>query len=61
MRTFPYARPRDPPEAVAAYRPGTMYLGGGTNLVDLMRLGVATPEHLPRASAFACPARCRAG
>src|SRR5919206_242272 len=26
--------------------PGTMYLGGGTNLVDLMKLGVETPERL---------------
>jgi len=23
-----------------------MYLGGGTNLVDLMRLGVAEPDYL---------------
>ncbi|GAA2080185.1 xanthine dehydrogenase family protein subunit M [Actinomadura alba] len=31
---------------MARFRPGTMYLGGGTNLVDLMRLGVAEPDHL---------------
>jgi xanthine dehydrogenase YagS FAD-binding subunit len=31
---------------VARYRPGTAYLGGGTNLVDLMRLGVAVPDQL---------------
>ncbi|GAA1689340.1 xanthine dehydrogenase family protein subunit M [Nonomuraea maheshkhaliensis] len=29
-----------------AFAPGTMYLGGGTNLVDLMKLGVAEPERL---------------
>jgi xanthine dehydrogenase YagS FAD-binding subunit len=46
VKAFSYARPRNQHEAVAAYRPGTMYLGGGTNLVDLMRLGVAAPDHL---------------
>jgi xanthine dehydrogenase YagS FAD-binding subunit len=46
MKTFAYNRPRDVAGAVAGFRPGTMYLGGGTNLVDLMRLGVAEPEHL---------------
>src|SRR5262249_47799153 len=30
----------------AIAQPGTMYLGGGTNLVDLMKLGVETPERL---------------
>ncbi|HEX6522860.1 MAG TPA: xanthine dehydrogenase family protein subunit M [Streptosporangiaceae bacterium] len=46
MRAFTYTRARDVAGAVAGYGPGTMYLGGGTNLVDLMRLGVAAPEHL---------------
>jgi xanthine dehydrogenase YagS FAD-binding subunit len=46
MKTFAYDRARDVAAAVAGFRPGTMYLGGGTNLVDLMRLGVAEPEHL---------------
>jgi xanthine dehydrogenase YagS FAD-binding subunit len=46
MRTFAYDRARDVAGAVAGFGPGTMYLGGGTNLVDLMRLGVAEPEHL---------------
>ena len=32
--------------AVATRSPGAMYLAGGTNLVDLMKLGVATPELL---------------
>ena len=46
MRTFRYARAAGAAEAVARFRPGTAYLGGGTNLVDLMRLGVATPDQL---------------
>jgi xanthine dehydrogenase YagS FAD-binding subunit len=46
VKTFAYDRARDVAGAVAGFRPGTMYLGGGTNLVDLMRLGVAEPEHL---------------
>ncbi|SEG96889.1 xanthine dehydrogenase YagS FAD-binding subunit [Nonomuraea solani] len=46
MKPFEYARATGPAEAVRAYAPGTMYLGGGTNLVDLMRLGVAEPERL---------------
>jgi xanthine dehydrogenase YagS FAD-binding subunit len=46
MRTFRYAKAADAAEAVARFRPGAAYLGGGTNLVDLMRLGVATPDQL---------------
>jgi xanthine dehydrogenase YagS FAD-binding subunit len=46
MRAFSYARAESPADAVARFRPGAMYLGGGTNLVDLMRLGVAGPDHL---------------
>ncbi|MGR6920827.1 FAD binding domain-containing protein [[Actinomadura] parvosata] len=46
MRPFEYARAGSTAEAVRAFAPGTMYLGGGTNLVDLMRLGVAEPERL---------------
>ncbi|WP_345439982.1 xanthine dehydrogenase family protein subunit M [Actinoallomurus vinaceus] len=46
MKPFEYTRARDAAEAVGAYRPGSMYLGGGTNLVDLMRLGVARPDLL---------------
>ena len=47
MRPFAYERPTDAAAAVAAVaQPGTMYLGGGTNLVDLMKLGVETPERL---------------
>lgn len=48
MRPFDYDRPGRVDAAVAAVRdaPGAMYLGGGTNLVDLMRLGVLEPELL---------------
>ena len=47
MRPFHYERATDAAAAVAAIaQPGTMYLGGGTNLVDLMKLGVETPERL---------------
>jgi xanthine dehydrogenase YagS FAD-binding subunit len=49
MRPFSYQRAADAAGAVATFsreRRRVMYLGGGTNLVDLMRLGVATPELL---------------
>ena len=50
MRPFSYARPDDPAGAVAALsesREGSArFLGGGTNLVDLMKLGVERPELL---------------
>jgi xanthine dehydrogenase YagS FAD-binding subunit len=48
MRTFSYARPGDPATAVAAVAdsPEACFLGGGTNLVDLMRLGAARPAAL---------------
>src|SRR3989442_291045 len=45
MREFGYERPTQPTDALAvlAGTPGARYLGGGTNLVDLMKLGVETP------------------
>jgi xanthine dehydrogenase YagS FAD-binding subunit len=46
VRPFQYARARDASDAVSRFRAGAMYLGGGTNLVDLMRLGVAEPDYL---------------
>ncbi|MEV5501519.1 xanthine dehydrogenase family protein subunit M [Nonomuraea fuscirosea] len=46
MKPFEYARAASSAEAVRGFAPGTMYLGGGTNLVDLMKLGVAEPERL---------------
>lgn len=48
MRPFTFERAADAGAAVAARgRTGERaYLGGGTNLVDLMRLGVERPGHL---------------
>ncbi len=49
MRPFDYERAEDATGAVAALRrrgTGARYLGGGTNLVDLMKLGVETPDAL---------------
>ncbi|ROT27264.1 xanthine dehydrogenase family protein subunit M [Micromonospora sp. HM5-17] len=48
MRPFRYTRADDVSGAVAllAETPNAAFLGGGTNLVDLMKLDVATPELL---------------
>jgi xanthine dehydrogenase YagS FAD-binding subunit len=48
VREFRYERTDDAAAAVAllAGSPDGAYLGGGTNLVDLMKLGVATPDVL---------------
>ncbi|MFI5771464.1 FAD binding domain-containing protein [Streptomyces sp. NPDC051658] len=48
MKPFAYLRARSTEEAVqeGAARPGAAFLGGGTNLVDLMKLGVEAPELL---------------
>jgi xanthine dehydrogenase YagS FAD-binding subunit len=48
MMQFEYSRARDPGEAVrlAGGRREARYLGGGTNLVDLMREAVETPRAL---------------
>jgi CO/xanthine dehydrogenase FAD-binding subunit len=45
---FVYERASDASAAVAllAQAPSGAFLGGGTNLVDLMKLGVATPDLL---------------
>ncbi|MFU8876196.1 FAD binding domain-containing protein [Micromonospora sp. SL4-19] len=45
MRPFRYHRPTDVAEAVALLdrEPDAAYLAGGTNLVDLMKLGVQRP------------------
>ncbi len=55
MNPFRYERASDASTAVAmlAQAPEGAFLGGGTNLVDLMKLGVAQPQllidvsHLP--------------
>src|SRR5437660_1951938 len=48
MNPFRYERASDASTAVAmlAQAPTAVFLGGGTNLVDLMKLGVAQPELL---------------
>ncbi|MEU2288812.1 xanthine dehydrogenase family protein subunit M [Streptomyces sp. NPDC013178] len=48
MRSFAYVRAGSLAEAADAYasHPGARYLGGGTNLVDLMKLGVEQPAAL---------------
>jgi xanthine dehydrogenase YagS FAD-binding subunit len=48
VKPFAYVRPGSVAEAAEAFaaRPGARYLGGGTNLVDLMKLGVEEPGTL---------------
>lgn len=48
MREFSFERARDAESAVAAVsgHPSAAFLGGGTNLVDHMKLGVAAPRLL---------------
>src|ERR1700722_6292555 len=47
MKTFDYIRPASIAEAVAAAaEPGANYLAGGTNLLDLMKGGIARPNRL---------------
>jgi xanthine dehydrogenase YagS FAD-binding subunit len=53
MRPFEYERAGDAASAVAAMDADAMYLGGGTNLVDLMKLGVHSPTRLIDVSAIA--------
>ncbi|WP_404372143.1 FAD binding domain-containing protein [Sphingomonas sp. MMS24-J45] len=43
MKTFDYARAESPEAAVAA---GGRFIAGGTNLLDLMKLQIETPEKL---------------
>ncbi|MDQ3676273.1 MAG: xanthine dehydrogenase family protein subunit M [Actinomycetota bacterium] len=48
MKPFDYERAHDVGSAVAAVaaRPGAVFLAGGTNLVDHMKLGIASPDLL---------------
>jgi xanthine dehydrogenase YagS FAD-binding subunit len=48
MIPFTYVRPKDTADAVAlgTREPASRFLGGGTNLVDLMKMGVEHPAHL---------------
>jgi xanthine dehydrogenase YagS FAD-binding subunit len=48
MNPFAYSRASDASEAVTAIsgKPHGKFLGGGTNLIDLMKMGVETPNEL---------------
>ena len=48
MKSFSYTRATAPDEAVAAISSlsAAKFLGGGTNLIDLMKEGVEQPDHL---------------
>lgn len=47
MNRFDHVRPQSVAEAVAAAAmPGSAYLAAGTNLLDLMKIGVARPKRL---------------
>jgi xanthine dehydrogenase YagS FAD-binding subunit len=48
MNPFGYSRANDTAQAVGAVtaKPQTKFLGGGTNLIDLMKMGVETPTQL---------------
>ena len=48
MRPFTYERASTPAEAATAVarRPGAKFIAGGTNLLDLMKLQIETPQHL---------------
>jgi len=47
MKTFDYVRPRTVAEAIAAAaEPGSAYLAAGTNLLDLMKGGMARPDRV---------------
>ncbi len=46
MKTFAYARAADVEQALDLAAQGATYLAGGTNLVDLMKLGVETPDQV---------------
>ena len=48
MNPFAYSRANDAAGAVSAVaaKPRTKFLGGGTNLIDLMKMGVETPAQL---------------
>ncbi|MYM31686.1 xanthine dehydrogenase family protein subunit M [Duganella sp. CY15W] len=48
MRAFTYQRAQSPAEAaaIAARTPGAKFIAGGTNLLDLMKLEIETPQHL---------------
>lgn len=48
MKQFTYERANTPAQAAAAMqrKPGARFIAGGTNLLDLMKLQIETPDHL---------------
>ncbi|MCR8826691.1 FAD binding domain-containing protein [Pseudosulfitobacter koreensis] len=46
MRPFDYTRAQDSAEAARIAGQGATFIAGGTNLLDLMKLEVMTPDHL---------------
>jgi xanthine dehydrogenase YagS FAD-binding subunit len=48
MKAFTYERATTPAEAaqMVARTPGAKFIAGGTNLLDLMKLQIETPQHL---------------
>src|SRR4051812_851347 len=48
MRPFTFEKARTPADAAAAAarQPGAKFVAGGTNLLDLMKLEIETPQHL---------------
>ncbi len=48
MNPFTYTRATDAQQAISALaaKPESKFLGGGTNLIDLMKMGAETPEQL---------------
>lgn len=46
MTPFNYARATNVDEALALYQPGSRFIAGGTNLLDLMKENVVRPERL---------------
>jgi xanthine dehydrogenase YagS FAD-binding subunit len=46
MNPFNYARAHDVDDALALYRPGSRFIAGGTNLLDLMKENLVRPERL---------------
>lgn len=48
MKAFSYERAASPAQALAAAArtPGARFIAGGTNLLDLMKLEIETPQHL---------------
>ncbi len=48
MKAFTYERATSPAQAAeaATRKPGARFIAGGTNLLDLMKLEIETPQHL---------------